>query len=100
MFCGYFSRCRDGWLVCSPWRALICSYIRRIGDFWGFKISNFNVFFFFFFFFLGGGVGVGGGGVQKNKKKYLGVNILWIFFLRGGGSPQNWAKFTAQFYLF
>ena len=83
MFCGSFSRCRDGWLVSSPWRALICSYIRRLGDFWGFKISNFNVFFFFFFFFLGGG-GAGGGGGFRKIKKIPGCEHFVDIFLRGG----------------
>ena len=51
---------------------LICSHIRRLGLFFGFKSLNFNNYWVF-----------------RKMNIFLDMKILWIFF---GGSSQNWAS--------
>ena len=51
---------------------LICSHIRRLGLFFGFKSLNFNNYWVF-----------------RKMNIFLDMKILWIFL---GGSSQNWAS--------
>ena len=55
----------------------LCSYIRRLGSFLGFKILNFNILL----------------GLQKNKYIW-GMKMLWIMIFMG--SSQNWTIFRAK----
>ena len=54
----------------------LCSYIRRLGSFFGFKILNFNILL----------------GLQKNKY-FLGYDDFVDIFM---GSSQNWTIFRAK----
>ena len=58
----------------------VLSYIHRLGPFFGVKILNFNICLGF-----------------QNNKYFLGMKILWIFFL---GSSPNPTIFRGHFYAF
>ena len=71
---GYYKKIRWG-----GGGSLIFSYIRRLGQSFGFKILNLNNFW-----------------VYRKINIFWGYKDLWIFL----GSSQNWTIYRVHFYAF